>query len=283
MSATKLIRVKLMLLAIVLIGLGAALRAHEEPDNRVVPVDGSGDRVKGPRAKVALLRVPHGGLQPQAVVDAKGTLHLIYFKGEDAGAGDLFYVRRQAGGEEFSKPLQINSRPHSACAVGSVRGGQIALGKGGRVHVVWNGAGTAGTNYARLNDAGTAFEEQRDLMRQTYVPDGGGTLAADDQGNVYVIWHGQLKDVRGEDKRTVWIASSSDEGKTFALEVPAWTEPTGVCPCCSTRALADHKGVVYLMYRSAAAKVNRDIYLLSSEDRGKTFHESLIHKWKTPD
>ena len=45
--------------------------------------------VVGAEAKVTLLRTPNGGIQPQAVVDAKGALHLIYFKGE-AGGGDLF-------------------------------------------------------------------------------------------------------------------------------------------------------------------------------------------------
>jgi hypothetical protein len=45
--------------------------------------------------KVTLLRTPHGDIRPQAVLDAKGTLHLIYFKGDNAGAGDLFYVRRE--------------------------------------------------------------------------------------------------------------------------------------------------------------------------------------------
>jgi hypothetical protein len=109
-------------------------------------------------------------------------------------------VRREAATERFSEPIRVNSRPRSACAVGSVRGGQIALGKGGRPHVAWTGVGTY---YARLNDAGTAFEEQRDLMRQTEVPDGGGTVAADGAGNVYVVWHGQRKGVRGEDQRQV--------------------------------------------------------------------------------
>jgi hypothetical protein len=223
--------------------------------------------------------VPNGGIQPQAVADKSGTLHLIYFKGENAGKGDLFYVRRKVGEERFSEPIRINSRPNSACAIGSVRGGQIALGKGGRVHVVWNGVGT---DYARLNDAGDAFEEQRNLMRQTYVPDGGGTVAADDAGNVYVIWHGQLKGDQGEDKRKVWVARSTDDGKTFALEAPAWTEPTGVCACCSTHAFADSKGAVYLLYRSATEQVNRDIYLLNSDDRGESFKQALIHKWKIP-
>ncbi|HEY1860165.1 MAG TPA: sialidase family protein [Gemmataceae bacterium] len=229
--------------------------------------------------KVTLLRVPNDGIQPQAVADADGTLHLVYFKGEKANAGDLFYVRREAGKERFSEPIRINSKPNSACAMGSVRGGQITLGKGGRPHVVWNGVGT---DYARLDDAGTAFEEQRNLMRQTDVPDGGGTVAADDAGNVYVVWHGQAKGVRGEDKRQVWVARSTDDGKTFSMEEPAWAEPTGVCPCCSTRAFADHKGIVYLLYRSATVQVNRGTYLLFSEDLGKTFRKALVHDWKVP-
>jgi hypothetical protein len=231
------------------------------------------------RFKVTLLRVPNGGIQPQAIADADGTLHLVYFKGEKANAGDLFYVRREAGKERFSEPIRINSKPNSACAAGSVRGGQITLGKEGRVHVVWNGVGT---DYARLNDAGTAFEEQRNLMRETEIPDGGGTVAADDKGNVYVVWHGQKKGDKGEANRKVWVARSTDDGKTFSMEEPAWAKPTGVCPCCSTRAFADNKGIVYLQYRSATAEVNRDTYLLSSDDLGKTFREELVHQWKVP-
>ncbi len=255
----------------------ALLAAHAEegkPASRTVQRGQTAEH-----GKVTLLRVPNGGIQPQAVADARGTLHLIYFKGDNAGAGDLFYVRREKGRDGFSEPIQINSRPNSACAVGSVRGGQIALGKGGRPHVVWNGVGT---DYARMNDSGTAFEEQRNLMQRTYVPDGGGTVAADDAGNVYVVWHGQLKGIQGEDKRQVWVARSTDEGKTFSREEPVWMKPTGVCPCCSTRAFADPKGIVYLLYRSATAKVNRDMYLLSSADQGKSFQELLVHRWKVP-
>ncbi len=230
-------------------------------------------------AQVTLLRVPNGGIQPQAVTDARGTVHLVYFKGDKPGAGDLFYVRREAGSDHFSEPIRVNSRPHSACAVGSVRGGQIAVGKGGRPHVVWNGVGT---EYARLNDAGTAFEPERNLMRQTEHPDGGCTVAADDAGNVYVIWHGHRKGETGEDKRKVLVARSTDEGKTFSPEAPAWGDPTGVCACCSTRALVDHNDVVYLLYRSATAEVHRDTYLLVSADHGRTFRQALIHKWKVP-
>jgi hypothetical protein len=236
--------------------------------------------------KVTVLRVPNGGIQPQAALDAKGTLHLIYFKG-DAGAGDLYYVKRAAGKKRFSAPVRVNSRPGSAVAIGSVRGGQLALGQGGRVHVVWNGSmkGKKASEmfYARLNDAGSAFEKQRDLMAGTAGLDGGGTVAADRSGNVLVAWHGIRKGgPRGEKNRRVWVARSTDDGKTFSKPAAAWDKATGVCACCSSHAFADRRGSVYLLYRSATAEVHRDMYLLSSRDRGKSFRGVLVHKWKVP-
>src|SRR6266566_1244039 len=195
---------------------------------------------------VKLLATPDGGIQPQAAVDAKGVVHLIYFKGEP-GAGDIFYVRRGPGEETFSKPIQVNSQPHTAMAMGTIRGAQLAVGKNGRVHVAWDGMGegtiklrssgmngllsptlsskggegedpegslgkilssTAGapatTNpahaheasdakqplfYTRLNDAGTAFEPERNVITYAYGLDGGSSVAADPEGNVYVAWH----------------------------------------------------------------------------------------------
>jgi hypothetical protein len=236
-----------------------------------------------------VLKTPNGGIQPQAVVDAKGALHLIYFKG-DPGAGDLFYVRRDAGQERFLDPLRVNSQPGSAVATGTVRGGQLALGKGGRVHVAWNGSGKAQPRspgqytspmlFARLGDGGTAFEEQRNLMQVTTTLDGGGTVAADQDGNVYVAWHGvKVGSEAGEQNRQVWLALSADEGKTFAQEVPVNPKPTGVCGCCSMHGFTDSKGSVYLLYRSAQGG-NRDIHLLASKEKGKSFQGALVHEWK---
>jgi hypothetical protein len=239
-------------------------------------------------SKVTVLKTPNGSIQPQAVVDAKGTLHLIYFKGDDS-AGDIFYVRREAGKDRFSAPIRVNSQAGSAVAIGTIRGGQIALGKGGRIHVVWNGSSTAQPRsqgqytspllYARLGEAGTAFEEQRNLMRVTTTLDGGGTVAADQSGNVYVAWHGiKVGSPLGEENRKVWLAISPDEGKTFGEESQVNAKPTGACACCSMHAFADSKGSVYLLYRSS--KDSRDIYLLASQDPRKGFEGVLVHPWK---
>lgn len=242
---------------------------------------------QGADPRVNVLKTPDGGIQPQAVLDSKGSLHLIYFKGAPDG-GDLFYVHRDADQEAFSEPVQVNSQAGSAVAVGTIRGGQLALGKDGRVHIAWNGAqkalpqGSGGAMfYARLEDTGKAFEPQRNLMQQSRVLDGGGSVAADKEGNVYVAWHALATGSQpGEENRKVWVARSTDDGKTFAREVAASTQPTGVCGCCAMKAFADSRGAVHLLYRSAGLKVNRDIYLLSSKDRGKKFQSALVQKWK---
>ncbi len=96
----------------------------------------------GREAAVRLMKTPNGGIQPQAVIDERGRLHLVYIAGEPF-AGDVYYVRREAGQETFSTPIRVNSQPGSAIAFGAMRGAHIAVGKKGRAHVAWNGSITA--------------------------------------------------------------------------------------------------------------------------------------------
>src|SRR4051812_32360859 len=97
-------------------------------------------RTLGSAGPIKLLATPDDGIQPQAATDAKGVVHLIYFKG-DPKAGDIFYVRREPGQNEFSNPVPVNTQPHTAMAMGTIRGAQLTVGKNGRLHVVWDGMG----------------------------------------------------------------------------------------------------------------------------------------------
>jgi hypothetical protein len=78
----------------------------------------------------------------------------------------------------------------------------------------------------------------------------------------------------------MWIARSTDDGKTFATEKPAWNQATGACGCCGTGLFASQNGTLFALYRSATQNVHRDIYLLASSDRGRTFTGELLHKWE---
>jgi hypothetical protein len=119
-------------------------------------------------------------------------------------------------------------------------------------------------------------------MRLTRDLDGGGSIAADGAGNVYVAWHGHERAGQNEQGRRLWVARSRDEGKSFAREAPAFAQPTGACACCGTRAFADSGGALYVLYRSASTNVDRDMYLLVSRDRGDSFSGERIHPWKVP-
>ena len=238
---------------------------------------------------VMLLRTPDGGIQPQTAMGPDGTIHLVYFKGEARG-GDLFYVRRAAGKSAFSEPIHVNTRPGSAIAAGTIRGAQVAVGRTGRVHVAWNGPAPEGGTYfdapmlyTRLNDAGTAFEPERDLITSARGLDGGGSIAADNKGNVYVMWHAPKPgNTNGEAGRAVFVAKSTNDGARFASEKLATAKPTGACACCGMKAFIDSAGHVFAFYRSAADKLHRDETLLISLDQGHDFDIAYTHGWKVP-
>src|SRR5438477_618921 len=147
--------------------------------------------------QVRILRVPQGGIQPETVVGPDGTLHMTCFTG-DAAAGNIEYVREAPGAKGFSAPIRVNSQPASAVAIGTVRGPQMALGRNGRIYVVWFGSAAAQPRgpkgatpilFSRLNAMGTAFEPERSLMQYAIGADGGVSVAADLRGQVYVVWH----------------------------------------------------------------------------------------------
>ena len=227
-------------------------------------------------------------------MDAAGTLHMVYFSGEP-GAGNLYYVRSSDFGKSFSAPIQVNRQPGSAIATGTIRGAQIAVGRNGGVHVAWNGSDAAAPKappnpktgrasspmlYTRSLPNGSAFAPQRNLITATTNLDGGGSVAADTKGGVYVAWHGNaVGDDGSEANRRVWLRRSLDDGATFERERPVSPPSTGACGCCGLRIASLSTGTLHLLYRSAAEMTNRDVYALSSTDRGQTFRGDRLHPW----
>ena len=233
---------------------------------------------------VTIVRLPSGGIQPQVAVDSKGTAHVVYFVGDPAN-GDLFYST--LNGATFSKPIRVNSEPGSAIATGTVRGARIAVGRGGRVHVAWNGSARATPKgpgdstpmlYARLDPSQGRFEPQRNIVQAAIGLDGGGAIAADDRGRVFIAWHAGGPTSKGEGDRRVWLATSVNDGQSFSKEVPVSDPSTGACGCCGMDGLVDRTGSFFLLYRSARDVVHRDTYLLSSTD-GVRFSSLKIDEW----
>jgi hypothetical protein len=151
----------------------------------------------------------------------------------------------------------------------------------GALRVAINGKEEHSLYYTRLNGAGTGFEPERNVISYAYGLDGGSSVAADSNGNVYVSWHAPRPgNTNGEAGRSVYVARSRDEGKTFERETPALSKPTGACACCGLRAFADSSGAVYILFRAAEGNVNRDETLLIAPRAGAPFELANAHPWR---
>jgi len=237
-------------------------------------------------AAVIIERLPESGLQPQAIAATDGSVHLIYLTG-DAKASDILYRRRAPDGG-WSAPLKVNSEAGSAVAIGTIRGPQMALGRHGRAHVVWNGSQSATPKpvnggspllYARLSDDARSFSAQRDLIGRSHELDGGGSVAADSEGRVFVVWHASPAGSKGETNRAVFLALSADDGGSFAPERTISPPGTGACGCCGLTAFVNTRGEALVLFRTARTMMQRDMALLASSDRGGSFRESFSHPW----
>ena len=246
--------------------------------------------------KVSLQPTPNGGIRPQVVVDGKGVVHLVYAwnpnPGERPGGDNLAYVRKEPGQSEFSKPIDVNSVPRS---VYPLVPSEMVVGRDGRVHVSWAAspryfrerASEGGERrlkylfYTRLNDARTAFEEQRNIAGDTFGFEMASAIVANSKGDVHLFWGGNHADHGGGDaNRKVFGIHSKDEGSTFSAVEAVWDDGKGACMCCTTEAMEADAGTILMIYRSAEKNVNRDTYLLTSKDQGKTFAGQRVDGWE---
>lgn len=234
-------------------------------------------------------RLPTGAVQPKLVRSSNGTLHLVYLSG-DSKAADVYYQSRPAAPDsKWSDPVRVNSEAGSAIAIGTIRGPDITLGRGDSVHVVWNGSSKATANstngspflYANSKANPPQFSPQRSLNPTTRHLDGGGAITADSDGNLYAFWHSSGSSVPdGEEYRTVFMVQSRDAGDSFSMPRSISPASLGACGCCGLSALAEPKGKLHVLFRSAGQRQNRDMVLLTSTDGGVSFQETSTDPWK---
>jgi hypothetical protein len=235
---------------------------------------------------VMVVHLPEGCIQPQAAVSPDGTVHVVYYRGP-GDAANIYYSRLPPGASGLTPAVRVNSVPNSAGDVGTVRAAQIAVGRGGRVHIAWNGLGPKAANgypiayqaYSRSNPAGDSFEEQRNLITWAKGLDGGGTVAADPRGNVFVLWH-SAAGAKEEKDGGVFVARSADDGATFARETRADSSGNGACGCCGMRAMVGADGTLEVLYRGARNNSGRDTVELESKDGGQTFTSHIVDPWQ---
>jgi hypothetical protein len=229
-------------------------------------------------AEVKTIRVPRGGEVPEVVLDAKGVLHMTYGRG---APGNGYYVQSTDMGKTFSRPLQLNQRKDTV-TTGMERGPKLAVGKDGVLHVVWLGYYKKGGGvwYTRSTDGGKTFEAERNLTEIRPAWDN-ATVAADQDGNVFVFWNGQWPGLPNEDPKSpvaspIIMARSTDNGKTFAAsELVKHDYPGRACGCCRLEARVGPEDTVYVGFRGGFQSI-RDPYLLKGKKTENSFTVTRI-------
>jgi hypothetical protein len=199
---------------------------------------------------------------PDAEISADGAIHIAYVGGKDA-----WYVKSIDDGKTLSAPLRINSEPGTVHPPNMFRGPDLALGKNGRVHVIWYVSayqrklpkGEWGVFYSYLDPGISAFAPSRNL---NHKPSDNYSLAADEQGTVAVVW------MAGK----MVVSLSDDNGATFKdLSVPI-ADP---CECCASRALFTGESVLSIAYREKENNM-RDMQLLRKASGQSSFTRQKI-------
>jgi hypothetical protein len=212
---------------------------------------------------VTVVKTPGDGAVPDAETAKDGSIHVAYVSGED-----VFYVVSTNAGKSFSTPVRINSEPGTVHPANMYRGPDVAIGKNGRVHVIWYVNAYQrklppdqwGVFYAHLDPASGAFSKPVNLNQK---PSDNYSLAADEKGNVAVVW------MAGG----VFVNTSTDNGDDFSTAERI--DVADPCECCASRASFSASGSLIIDYRDKTANI-RDMHLLVRAPGSATFTKEKI-------
>jgi photosystem II stability/assembly factor-like uncharacterized protein len=200
--------------------------------------------------------------QPQLATDGR-TVALAF------GAGDAVYFARSSDhGQTFSKPVLVAKS--GKLSLGMHRGPRLAItpqaivvsaivGEKGRGAdgdlLAWRSTdgGETWSSGVKVNDVVASAREGLHAMAY-----GGGVL--------YSTW----LDLRAEGMR-LYGSASKDGGKTWSKNTLVYQSPSGaICTCCHPSVAIDNNGRINVMFRNSL-EGSRDMYILASQDGGKTF------------
>jgi len=98
------------------------------------------------------------------------------------------------------------------------------------------------------------------------TPEGLMSIAADRKDNFYAVW----LDTRTGNKNQIYFSSTSGNATHWSKNTLVYQSPDGhVCECCKPGIAAEGSGVA-IMFRNWL-NGSRDLYLLQSSDKGRSF------------
>jgi photosystem II stability/assembly factor-like uncharacterized protein len=201
--------------------------------------------------------------QPQLAADGARLL-MTY------GAGDsVFFTASPDSGKSWSKPVRVASQ--GKLSLGMRRGPRVVVARQAIVISAVVGEKGRGADgdliFWRSADGGNTWSSGKPINDvPSAAREGLHTMAANGAGLIFAAW----LDLRSKGSR-IYGSTSSDGGVTWSPNQLVYESPSGsVCECCHPVAAVDPQGRIYVMFRNSV-EGNRDMYLVRSDDGGKTF------------
>lgn len=243
---------KISLGGITWIGILCILLAAGEASERVVVSSGRGGQV--PK-------------QPQVAIGSDDRVHVVF------GLGDsVQYAQSADKGATFDKATAAFQIPNMSLGmrrgprivatgnslVVTAVGGKHGKGKDGDV-LSWRSSdgGKSWAGPVRVNDVADSARE------------GLHAMASSDDGQIWCVW----LDLRNKSTE-IFASRSVDGGASWEPNILVYRSPDGsVCQCCHPSVIVVGKRLV-IMFRNLIDG-NRDMYVTSSEDSGKSFSPAV--------
>jgi len=218
------------------------------------------------------------GEQPHISRDTKGHIRVVY------GQKDKIYcATSDNNGLTFSSPVLVAEVP--GMHLGMSRGPQIAssahysiitaMDKAGDIHCfrLDNRASSKAAQPGTVKDQPGAAKEWKSLGTVNDLkgssPEGLMSIAADKNDNFYAVW----LDIRTGKRNKIYFSTLSGRADRWSPNTLIYQSPDGhVCECCRPSIYAEGKEVA-VMFRNWL-NGSRDLYLLQSSDKGRTFEKA---------
>ncbi|GAA4437087.1 hypothetical protein GCM10023188_30900 [Pontibacter saemangeumensis] len=198
------------------------------------------------------------GKQPNAAIDTKGAIRVVFGKGND-----IYTISSTDNGQSFSEPEKIATLPDMH--LGMSRGPQIASSKNYSLVTAMDKAGNIHAYQLKhSNGKWTRAAGVNDVKGS--APEGLVALTADKEDNFYAVW----LDTRGDKKNKIFFSSLHPGKGSWSANKLVYTSPDQtVCECCKPN-IAFHGDKLTISFRNWL-NGSRDIYHTSSTDKGKNF------------
>ncbi|HEY0321039.1 MAG TPA: sialidase family protein [Pyrinomonadaceae bacterium] len=235
--------------------------------------------------------------EPAMAAAGDGSVYVVWVEHAQKMQADVMLTRLDQNGSAVSEPVRVNPRAGEASAW---RGDPptIATASDGTIYVGWTGRPSAEGHATDIllsasRDRGRTFEPPVKVNDDKgAVVHGMHSLAVDEKGRIFLAWldernvkmempgeKGKMDEHKMEANREVFVASSTDGGRTFSQNLLVARE---ACPCCKTAITVGGDGRLYVAWRQVLPGNYRHIAVSSSTDGGQTFSEPVIasdDKW----